>query len=367
MRIAYLTEWPPYGETGVLRKLIGQVQTWRGLGCEAEIFSLTPTRDEEPALGFSDYGTVVGALRQDSLDRYPFARLGYVNKILSVSLMRKALRRFRPDVIYYRQNGPWYPGLGGLLALAPSVMEINTDEAAEGRHWGAVFDAFYAANQRRVLSGVSAFVAVTEEIARKYRDMGKPVSVVGNSFWSDEAPPAPPSGNDKPAFVFVGSPGMDWHGADKVLRLAASLPASRFHVVGVGPQDFRGAAIPPNVEAHGHKTGPELTEIYRKSDIGIGTLALHRKDMEEACPLKTREYLMYRLPVIVGYTETEVPLRSAPYILQIGNDEENVVRNLDQIARFADQWAGRRVTDDLSFLSRRSKEKERLEFLSGLI
>jgi hypothetical protein len=37
-----------------------------------------------------------------------------------------------------------------------------------------------------------------------------------------------------------------------------------------------------------------------------------------------------------------------------------------EIDAFARNWLGRRVEEDLSFLSRTSKERQRLDFLAGL-
>jgi hypothetical protein len=368
LRIAYFTEWSPYEETGVLRKLIGQVEAWRELGAEARLFALATRRDEAPALGFADHGDVIGAIHQRALEKYPAARLGYVNKALSVPALRKALRAFAPDVIYYRQNGPWYPGLGSILALAPTAMEINTDEEAEHHLWGAAFNALYRATQGRILDRAAGVVSVTDEIARKYRKLGKPGAVVPNSFWG-EAAPLPPTGNTSPAYAFVGSRlngGESWHGADKIIALARALPDSSFHIVGLTAEDFPNEAIPANVVMHGYKSGDALTEVFARCDVGIGTLALHRKSMEEACPLKVRDYLMRGLPVIIGYVEAEERLNTADYILNIGNVPGNVASHVAEIDAFARNWLGRRVEEDLSFLSRTSKERQRLDFLAGL-
>jgi hypothetical protein len=368
MRIAYLTEWQPYAETGVLRKLIGQVRAWRELGATAEIFSVSTRRKEPPALSFEEYGAVYGAVSQRHLDKYPFLRLGYVNKILSVAPLARALRRFRPDIVYYRQNGPWYPGVSVLLRQVPSVMEINTNEHAENKLWGRSMDLVYRATQARIWRNVRGFVCVTGEIADDFRPQGKPVAVVGNSFWGEVRSPAP-TGNSEPAFVFVGSC-MDvldnWHGVDKVFPLAAAMPASPFHIVGMTRGDFGDAAIPSNVRFHGELRGAELSVILASSDIGLGTLALHRKNMQEACPLKVREYLMNRLPIVAGYRETETELRTAPYVLNIGNDPDNVANNIERIKSFAAAWTNRRVADDLSFLSMEAIESRRLEFLAEM-
>jgi hypothetical protein len=369
MRIAYLTEWTPFAETGVLKKLIGQVITWRELGAVAELYSLSPISSATPALNFSDVGRVVGVLPQSLLDQFPAARLGYINKTVSVRKLATLLRKFKPDVIYYRQNGPWYPGLAQLLAIAPTVFEINTDELSEHHIWGKSFNFLYRSTQGRALAKAHGFVVMTDEIGRRYKYLGRPLAVIPNSFWGDQIVSFPPSGNSRPNFVFVGSRitgTASWHGVDKLIPLAEALSSCHFHIVGHEKSDLPRITIPPNVTLYGFRSASELTDIFRKSDVGIGSLALHRKGMSEACPLKVRDYLMHRLPAVIGYTESESRLNSAPYVLPIGPAEDNVARNFERILKFGEQWLNRRVAADLSFMSRRAKEADRLDFMARI-
>lgn len=366
MRIAYLTEWPPYVESGVLRKMIGQIAAWREAGHSAEIFTLVPLQDRIPAAGFADHGRAIGSFTQAQLDRHPRLRLGFVNKIVSIPRLRAALSAFAPDVIYYRQNGPWYPGLGGILRRWPSVAEINTYEGAENALWGGTFRRFQEATRRRVLTAVDGLVCMTQEIADHEAWAGKPAVIIGNPLLHDPLPPVP-TANAQPEFVFTGSPmtldtSSNWHGVDKLFPLAAAMPDSRFNVAGMEAKGFPGA--PPNMHFHGMIDAAALSALYARSDVGFGTLALHRKAMEEACPLKVRDYLMHRLPVVIGYREAQPELSDAPYVLQIGNTDDNVAANLDRIAAFAREWTGKRVTADLSFLSALSIEAKRLAFLA---
>jgi hypothetical protein len=368
MRIAYLTEWPPYVESGVLRKMLGQVDAWRAAGHDAEIFTLVPLRDQPAAPGFAERGRVIGSFSQHQLERFPRARLGFLNKIVSVPKLRRALAAFKPDVIYYRQNGPWYPGLGGILRGTPSVAEINTYEGAENALWGGTFRRFQEATRRRVLGSVAGMVCMTREIADHEAWAGKPHAVIGNALWGDPLDPVP-TGNAHPEFVFTGSPmtidaSGNWHGVDKIFPLAAALPDSRFHVAGMEAKDFPDA--PANIQFHGMLDAKGLSALYARCDVGLGTLALHRKAMEEACPLKVRDYLMHRLAVVIGYREAQAELNDAPYVLPIGNTEDNVVANLDRIAAFAREWTNKRVTADLGFLTSEAIEAKRLEFFSRI-
>lgn len=369
LRIAYLTEWSPYESSGVLKKLVGQVRAWRELGCEARLFALAPSRPGPAAGGFADVGEVHGAIGQAALDRRPGLRLGYFNKIATVPRLLRALRVYRPDILYYRQQGPWYPGIGRLLGVAPAVVEINTIEGAEAGRWGALHALAHRLTGGRVLARADALVCVTEEIARHYASPGKPWAVIANSL--DQAPRAlPPTDNAAPAFVFVGSAtvGRDsWHGVDKIVSLARQLPDCAFHVAGMQAADIGETAPPPNLRFHGPLHGEALEQLYRRSDVAISTLALHRMDMEEACPLKTREYLLNGLPVILGYREAEAALRGADYVLDIGNREENVADSAGSIRDFAHRWRGRRVAADLGFLTSEAKARDRLNFFRALL
>lgn len=367
LRVAYFTEWSPFEPTGVLRKMVGQVEAWRELGAEAEMFALAARDDRPPALGFDRVGTAFGALAARSVRALPALRLAYLNKSLSIPEVRRRISSFRPDLIYYRQVGPWYPGLGRVLSLAPTVIEINTDESAENRLKSPFRANFYAALQSRILGKASGFVAVTGELADRWSVHGKPTAVIPNAFWGPAPGPVMPSGNSIPAFAFIGTHfdySEDWHGVDKIMGLASALPQSPFHVIGMSASDLDGMDVPANVSLHGVLSPAEASRVFNRCDVGLGTMALHRKRMDEACTLKVRDYLMHRMPVILGYREAEQALNAADYILRLPNREDNLAAAVEPVRSFAERWCNRRIEEDLSFMSRRSIESRRLEFLA---
>lgn len=367
MRIAYVTEWSPWEPSGVLRKMIGQVRLWKSLGCDARIFALAPTRNQGAAFDFFSHGVVVGRIAQERLDQFPSARLGFVNKVLSAGSLGQSVAMYQPDVIYYRQQGPWYPGIGRVLRLAPAVAELNGSKAAE-LIWGLANAGFRALTDRHLWRHLRGFVAVSPDIEREYRSLKKPIAVIPNSLWGPVCP-LPPTGNTAPAFVFVGSPlinGGAWHGVDKIMQLAKALPDSSFHIVGLRRDEASGATPASNVTFHGPLYGEALKKVYEVSDVGIGTLALHRRSIETNSALKPLEYLMHGLPVILGYLETDDRLNRADYTLLISNRENNVAEHISEITAFAAAWRNRRVTADLSYLSGNVIEQRRLSFLRQL-
>ena len=66
----------------------------------------------------------------------------------------------------------------------------------------------------------------------------------------------------------------------------------------------------------------DMAAIFFKADIGVGTLALHRKNMQEASPLKIAEYVFWGLPVITAYND--VNLKGLDFNLELDNKEDNI-------------------------------------------
>lgn len=366
MKIAYLTEWSPRLPTGVLRKILGQVTAWKSLGHSVLLFSLSPLYSNASALDYDSHGEVFGVICQSTLERYRWARLGYVNKILTAPRIVRRLRHERPDILYYRQQGPWYPGLSRILKCAPCVMEINT-LPSEVNYWGRGMALLANATNSGLWSEAAAFVCVSHASANVFSELGKPVKVVPNSMWGSPNMRLPPSGNRVAAFIFVGSAGQSWHGVDKILRLASDLPDHSFHVVGLSREEIVSGPIPINVMVHGALFGKDLVDVYRQSDVGLSTLALHRLGFDNTSSLKTLEYLMYGLPVVLGCRETADQLNNADYTLSLPNTPSNTVDHVNAIREFANRWCSRRVTDDLTYLSRATIERQRLGFLEEVV
>jgi hypothetical protein len=89
--------------------------------------------------------------------------------------------------------------------------------------------------------------------------------------------------------------------------------------------------------------------------------------MEEACPLKTREYLSYGLPCIIGYKDADFP-DGAPFILQLPNTPDNVQNYLSEIENFAKSWKGRHVSrEKILHLDYKYKENQRINFFRQVL
>jgi glycosyltransferase involved in cell wall biosynthesis len=134
-----------------------------------------------------------------------------------------------------------------------------------------------------------------------------------------------------------------WQGVERIIKsLALSKKNQRnFHldIYGEIPTAFLSKKLPHHVTLRLFPSLPKenLAEIIKKYDIGIGTLGLYRKKMEEACPLKVREYWKNGLPCLIGYNDTALIQHPElkPFNLQVSNSKQ--IFTTDDIENFLDR------------------------------
>lgn len=352
MKIAYIARWDIGRESGVLKKIASQMRVWINEGNEVSLFVLS--RDDKIWEGMGDL----------PVDIVPCGKI--LTRFFEAELLVKRVLTWKPDAAYLR-FGTYYPSLEVLMASTPTVLEINTDDVAEGRLTLSKCGYLYhRVTRERILRAACGMVFVTREIVDRFSQYEKPSLVVGNGIDLFQYPQLPAPKNPNPRLVFMGSPGALWHGVDKILWLAPHFVQWQFDLIGVGPADLN-VELPPNVSAHGPLNRAQYKELMARADAAIGTLALHRKQMNEASPLKVREYLAYGLPTIIGYRDTDFP-RPVPYLLQLPNTPSNVVDHVPMIEQFVEAWRGKRVNrKEIAHLDLGLKERERISFFHRVL
>jgi hypothetical protein len=253
------------------------------------------------------------------------------------------------------------------MSVTPTVLEMNTNYKGQySLHKSKIKYLYHFLTQDRILKRSHGMVFVAREIAGAYKHYVKPTSVLGNGIDLVHHPQLPAPENPFPRLVFLGSPAAPWHGVDKILWLAHNFRQWQFDLIGPGPENLD-RPLPPNMSVHGMLARIQYERIVEQADIAIGTLALHRNEMNEASPLKVREYLAYGLPTIIGYQDTDFQ-QPAPFLLQIPNTPDNVVTHAPVIAQFVEAWRGKRVPrDKIMHLDLNSKERERLLFFGKIL
>lgn len=355
MRLAYLAGWPGGPDTGPFKKIAEQTRLWAELGAEVGLFILTTRQHEEAWRGVPAATHVV-------------ARTGHALALAAQKerLLRRALA-WSPDVLYHRYSMT-YPGLVVAVRTAPLVVEINTDDVSEYRLIAPRKARLNELTRGLVLGRAAGFVAVTHELSTSssFTRFDRPTEVIANGIDLSAMPELAVPRLPRPTLVFIGQPHCPWHGVDKVVELARNRPGWDFDVVGPDLAEVVATAgVPPgNVRVHGLLQAADYLAILGQAHIGIGSLALYRKNMSEASPLKVREYLACGLPSIIGYRDTDFP-QGAPYLLELPNTESNVRDRLGEIDAFVAAQVGTRVARaQIQHLDSRAKERRRLDFLS---
>ena len=313
MKIAYLA-CISQDNLGVQKKIQRQIEHWRRAGHEVQCFFMVPHGSKLPS-------------------RYAlWKRCNLLNPTLALLLSVKA---YQPDCIYMREDTlPVSRFLRFLFWRRKIILEINSNYDTEGKlDYAFSFKANrnflinYAINHffYHLIAGIVSVSYELLELPHFLRCKHK--IVIPNTIDIDSVPMQKCHNITLPiGLVFIGSPNQSWHGLDKIIQLARKLGDDfLIHLVGPQEKDIADFNPPSNVIAYGYRT--DYTDILRKCHIAIGTLALHRKKMDEASPLKTREYLACGFPIIIAYEDSSFKNLPQPpdFLLSVPNTENNII------------------------------------------
>jgi len=358
MRIASINlHWPRTKDSGVGKKLDQQIRLWKAGGHEARLFMHT-----------SRYAPLSDLIPAEVIPYDSVGKLGTeFNRAKAARELVMSVQVFQPDVIYLRLAMYVYP-VHQLTRIAPVVGEINTNDLEQHKELGTVLSLYNRLTRGILLKRVSGLVSVSEELARdaSYISYRKPMRVISNGIDLSAFLPLDAPNNETPRMVFIGTPGYSWHGVDKLVELARTFPDLHIDIVGYD-QLPEHAPLPQNLTLHGCLNADSYRKVMAGCDLAISTLALHRKGMEEACPLKTRECLAYGLPMVLPYVDTDLKDLDCDFLLKIPNKEDNIQTHGQIIRDFAYRMRGRRVKRNLiASIDQVAKEAERIRFFEEI-
>ena len=340
IRIAYVLGGLWRRHPGLQSKVLGAAQVWENQGAKVSVVLFSEGRVLD-----SQGNTIsrVSQKRNKQLEAYYDTDL---NKLYRFSMVRhqyaflkEALSSISPDVVYARYALP-FPGIKKAFGSScPYVLEINSDDLTEYGLKNSITGIYNRIFRKGFLRGARGLCFISREMATSSSFawyQGK-TTVVANSIRCDEYPFSKETGNNHINICFIGSPQQSWHGLDKINALICRYSLWKFHIIGPSRQECMRVGIKnsDNVVFHGYLSAKESKQLLSKMDVGISTLALHRKKMNEASPLKSRQYLVQGIPFISAYDDTGIPLIDCVY--KLPNTESNVVDNLDTIGSFINQ------------------------------
>lgn len=361
MKIAYLLEIDPYHNSGIVKKINDQVSFWKSEGHDVEVFNIWPANSTI----FEVYlnATLFSNKFVNKLLGESFVKT-YATKTLAAKKVKNAIKKFAPDLIYFRQN-ICYPGLLSILEVQTSIMELNTVDDFEMEFYSKLKKRVYFLGKQKTLNKAKALVAVSPSILEHYTTFNGLQTVVSNGINLAAIPQRTVVIDESPIkLIFVGSNNMPWHGLSTIFELARLLPQCEFHIAGYIKEDFPEIAL-QNVIFHGWVNKTRLTTLYKECHFGIGSFGNHLVGKPTDSTLKVREYLAYGLPVILGHND--VDFETSPFVKKVTNDAHQLI-DISEIKQFLNKHKNRIVQQkDITVISSETKETARLTFFKDVI
>lgn len=349
-RIAYLLVHAVGENDGVTAKVQGQADAWRRLGVDVELFVMSPT--------------------EHSFGAHRFPATSMWRRFVLDHELIEAVAAFEPDVVYLRY-ALWSRSLEAVVRAYPSVLELNTKIWKE---FSASFRAYpsfgsfarllaHGLTHERLVASVDGVVGVTQELVDHVDGMGlhKVSAVAPNSIRVDDYEVLERSSHARPALFFMGTPGQSWHGVDLIETWSKALPEFDFHVVGYCGTNSE------NLTYHGVLRRDEYVSVLRQCDVCLSALALHRKSMVEACPLKVREYVAYGFPIILAHRDPAFDAVQEDWVLCLDTRDEGRVP-AKELTDFLALNRGRVLSEkQRSLVDSRRVEGARVDFMSRVV
>jgi hypothetical protein len=250
------------------------------------------------------------------------------------------------------------------------VIECITNDISQHGFAGP-FNYYYNLLMRgMILRKAAGLVVNSHELAvgRLYARYHLPTRVITDGINLDQFPVITPPCNSIPRLIFVGSPGLVWHGVDKLIAFARQNPDLAIDVVGYSAGEIP-ERLPANVNALGYLSGEAYLAALGRADVAISSLALHRKRVFESSTLKTMEYLALGIPLVLPYEDTDLKDLECDTILRIPNQEDNIQTQTARVRDFVFAMRGRRIERGMvaARIDLAAKEKMRLDFFEQCV
>jgi hypothetical protein len=347
-KIAYALVCYNAANSGVYKKILDQVTSWKKAGYVVQIFVITD--EDSKALWQNMDQTAIVLIDSNSA----------VKLMNRVRILRFAARS-QSSLVYLRDTFPIFLP----KTSTPIVIEIQSLVGQElklrsrFKYWAFII------LKKVIYSRVSGAVFVTNELMTRnefHLDPQIPRVTVGNGIDLSRIERLPPPNQLKPALFFVGTPNQPWHGIEQLIEFGISNPDIDIHIVGELTETSQ-----PNLFFYGNLQRESYKTIASKCIAGVGTLNLALKNMEEASPLKVREYLALGLPVISRYKDTDLDA-SEDFILELPSNSRPLTGFSKEIRVFLDEWSEKRVSrEQIQHLDVRTKEKIRIGFFEEIL
>ena len=338
---------------GVAKKIEDQIAAWTAKKLEILLFVVTDT---------------VGAevwKKIDAKSKILVEKKGIL-RYFSRTLFLYLAKRETQEILYIRETFP-IPYLR--MKKGPRwILEVQTIQQNELKLRSIFRLKLYRFLQKSWNSKFEGVVFVSNELSQLLKNSYKKSQsiVISNGINLTRYSEKPLIRNENGLqFLFIGSLDQEWQGTDQLIELAAVMPNVKFNLIGPTISNLK---APENVVFHGLLNTEQYSAIASKCRLAFGTLNQQVTGMNEASPLKVREYLALGLPVVIRYIDTDFQA-DHHFILKIPIDSRRLVEYKKEIIEFSSRWADKRVSESeiAPFISVNGKEHDRLAFFDRIL
>lgn len=220
--------------------------------------------------------------------------------------------------------------------------ELKTGYGNDSSYYGRFNERNEVRYLPKMIRMAKGVICITNEIKDFIKPYNPNILIIGNS--SENIISAIKTRTwKKIRFVLLVGADTYWQGIERLIASINNLKPEikeKFEVTISGPKklsDKYGAKSPENVNFSNSTNESQLEQLLTQSDIGLTTLALYKKEMNEAAPLKTRDYLRAGLPIVLAYNDTDVDEINelSPFVYKIANNS-SIIPITDILSWFED-------------------------------
>ena len=263
--------------------------------------------------------------------------LPYINRIERANVYKTIFREIKQGLTYIRYSSADKFLLNAYNQLkTPCFFEINgmifseliTGYGNDNSYFGKFNQVNEYKSLPQLISKANGIFCITNEIATFVSNYNLNTCVIGNSA---EEVIYGVANREKKIIKFLFLIGADtyWQGINRLaisLKYLSEEQLDTFKVTIVGPKKLKNKyakQFPKNVYFTEANTNIDLELLLQNHHVGITTLELYKKEMMEAAPLKTRDYLRAGMPIILGYNDTDVSGLDEliPFVYKVENNE----------------------------------------------
>lgn len=346
-RLVYVVPLMNLGETsslGVRQKIFGQARAFESLGFDTSIVDASlPTRPY-PYWVHHEFPFLIKLLR------FPFKRVyqffhAVTFKKRSFSAMLEKLANQGQCLVYLRHGflSPqvvlFYARVSNLPNVSGVCLEVPTWPYDHEPHARA-YEAFLRPLLRRYVNWVVTF-------SEERQIFGIPAIRITNGIDVSSLPASPRRAmSGSPIRIAVCATLNSWVGVDRLLLGLESYRSRHGEnacpsatIVGTGRyaekwQRHAGRLdLLTKVEFKGALQGQELDAVFAETDVALGNLANHRRNLSSNADLKHREYCARGVPFVVSGSDPGFP-ESFPFRLEV--PQANSALDIERIVYFVE-------------------------------